>query len=577
MKLVRVCIIAAETCGGLLDDVNVGLRSPLNDYSLFDPLCLIGPNGSGKSQFLQVIAEIFQSVFHTCISEEERIEGNPELQFEIEYFIYPQENQPPIRVRISREAVDKKRPPLIIQRREEYDWIDCDPKAPETHALLPQKVVGYTSGNNETLSLPFLVSRSGYADEVGRRALNVATRSQSVPDTRLMLIDYETHLEVLVANLLLGEDSQREALLKEAQLQDLHSFRCIIQLAHQKKSKKKTKRKGIQLTDELETYIDQLQRCATCYTYDDKTETYIFDYWINEHTREAFRSFWGNALNLYSSFHKLAMLNDLVLSKKTRDRFRRDTRTPKTIQKPVTDLFTYAFEILTDLGIRDKHYKAIYDAASYHICPFCGYEYFDAPGARREALDHYLSKEKYAFAAANLRNLVPMGNKCNSRYKLAQDILRKEDGTRRKSFDPYNHRTLTVSLDNSQPFAGTTGKTGERLPKWEIDFGSNSEEVATWDDVFHIRERYKRDVLDEAFHNWLNGFRSWCRHPRKTLPKSDKELVDAIEDYVLYYESLGFDDRAFLKAAVFRMLHKHCKNGDERLIQFIKNVVGVSV
>lgn len=327
MKLVRVCIIAAETCGGLLDDVNVGLRSPLNDYSSFDPLCLIGPNGSGKSQFLQVIAEIFQSVFHTCLSEEERIEGNPDIQFEIEYFIYPEENQPPIRVRISREAVNKKRPPLIIQRREEYDWIDCDPKAPETHALLPQKVVGYTSGNNETLSLPFLVSRSGYADEVGRRALNVETRSQSVPDTRLMLIDYETHLEVLVANLLLGEGYQREALLKEAQLQDLHSFRCIIQLAHQKKSKKKTRRKGIQLTDELETYIEQLQRCATCYTYDDKTETYIFDYWINEHTREAFRSFWGNALNLYSSFHKLAMLNDLVLSKKTRDRFRRDTRT----------------------------------------------------------------------------------------------------------------------------------------------------------------------------------------------------------------------------------------------------------
>ncbi|MFW5765973.1 MAG: ABC transporter, partial [Coleofasciculus sp.] len=114
MKLLRVCIIAAETCGGLLDDVNVGLRSPLNDYSSFDPLCLIGPNGSGKSQFLQVIAEIFQSVFHTCISEEERIEGNPDIQFEIEYFIYPEENQPPIRVRISREAVNKKRPPLII-------------------------------------------------------------------------------------------------------------------------------------------------------------------------------------------------------------------------------------------------------------------------------------------------------------------------------------------------------------------------------------------------------------------------------------------------------------------------------
>lgn len=329
MKLLRVHIISAKTCGGLLDGVDRSLRSPFSDSSSFDPLCLIGPNGAGKSQFLQMIAEIFQSVFYASMREHERIEGNPDLQFKIEYLIYPEEDQIPVRVRISREAVDRKRPPLIIQRRDEdeYDWIDCDLDAPETHALLPQKIVGYTSGDNETLSLPFLVSRSGYADEVGRRALNVATRSQSVPDTRLMLIDYATHLEVLVANLLLGETSQREALIKEAKLQDLHSFRCIIQLAHQKKNKKQTRRKGIQLTEELETYIDQLQRCATCYTYDDETETYTFDYWINDQTRTAFRSFWGNALNLYSSFHKLAMLNDLVLSKKTRDRFRRDTRT----------------------------------------------------------------------------------------------------------------------------------------------------------------------------------------------------------------------------------------------------------
>ncbi|MGP1384919.1 MAG: restriction system-associated AAA family ATPase [Thainema sp.] len=327
MKLLRVRIISAKTCGGLLDEVERSLRSPFNDYLTFDPLCLIGPNGAGKSQFLQMIAEIFQSVFHACVPDEERIEGNPDLQFEIEYLVHQENSLLPVRVRILREAVDRKRPSLIIQKKEDYEWIDCDLHASETHALLPQKIVGYTSGDNETLSLPFLVSRSGYADEVGRRALKSTTRGHSVPDTRLMLIDYETHLEVLVANLLLGETFHREALLREADLQDLHSFRCIIQLAHQKKSKRRSGRKGIQLTDELETYIDQLQRCATCYTYDENSEIYTFDYLINEQTRNAFQYFWSDALALYSSFHKLAMLNDLVLSKKTRDRFRRDTRT----------------------------------------------------------------------------------------------------------------------------------------------------------------------------------------------------------------------------------------------------------
>lgn len=122
-------------------------------------------------------------------------------------------------------------------------------------------------------------------------------------------------------------------MLQEANLQDLHSFRCRIQLAHSaapsasSRIKKQTGRKGVQLTEELETYIKQLQQCATCYMYYEKTETYIFDYWINDQTREAFRFFWGDALNLYALFHKLAMLNNLALSRETRKRFVRETKT----------------------------------------------------------------------------------------------------------------------------------------------------------------------------------------------------------------------------------------------------------
>ncbi len=333
MKLLRVHIISAKTCGGLLDGLDLQLRSPFSDceYSAFEPLCLIGPNGAGKSQFLQVLAEIFQSIFYRCIREEERIEGNPDLQFELEYLIHPENDLQPVRIRISRKVSGRNRPALVIERRDEdeYDWIDCDLNAQDTHALLPQKVVGYTSGDNETLSLPFLISRSGYAKDVRESALN---ESKQVPDTRLMLIDYGTNLEVLVANLLLGNDFQCKFLLEDAKLENLHSFRCVVQLAHSAAPKSQSRRgsqstrKGIQLTKELEDYLNQLKCCATCYTYDDKTETYIFDYWINDETKTAFRSFWSNALELYSSFHKLAMLNDLVLPKKTRERFQKDTK-----------------------------------------------------------------------------------------------------------------------------------------------------------------------------------------------------------------------------------------------------------
>jgi restriction system-associated AAA family ATPase len=333
MKLLRVHISSADTCGGLLDGLDLQFRNPSCGYSEFDPLCLIGPNGAGKSQFLQVLTEMFQSVYHACVGNEERAEGNSDLQFELEYLISPEHDENPAHVRISRQAEDRRRPNLVIHRKDGDEWRKCDADSQETHKLLPQKVVGYTSGDNETLSLPFLVSRSGYADEVGRTALEEATRDVRVPDTRLMLIDYGTHLEVLVSNLLMADDTLIRALLEDARLKDVHSFRCIVQLAHRavpkvpRSRRSQTDRKGIQLTAELEDYLDNLQRCATCYTYDDKSEVYIFDFWVNDQTKTAFRFFWESTLDLYSSFHKLAMLNDLAIPKYTRNRFRRDTKT----------------------------------------------------------------------------------------------------------------------------------------------------------------------------------------------------------------------------------------------------------
>ncbi len=170
---------------------------------------------------------------------------------------------------------------------------------------------------------------------------------------------------------------------------------------------------------------------------------------------------------------------------------------PEIIRGPVKSLFEFGFKLLTDLGIRDNQYQIIYDATR-HICPFCGCEPFAAPGAPREPLDHYLAESKYSFAGANLRNLVPMGHNCNSKYKLAQDILYNDDGTRRRSYYPYEFSGgVQVSLDKSEPFAGKQDLFP--LPKWQIDFEPDSEETSTWNTVFHIAERYERDILDEEF------------------------------------------------------------------------------
>lgn len=241
---------------------------------------------------------------------------------------------------------------------------------------------------------------------------------------------------------------------------------------------------------------------------------------------------------------------------------------PEVVREPVDALFGFAFGLLTDLEVRDQQYAAIYAAAPEHMCPFCGTEYFDAPGAAREALDHYLTKSRYPFAAANLRNLVPMGHKCNSRYKLASDLLRCADGSRRVAFDPYNHTKVDVSLDDSEPFDGVTVNT----PNWAIRFEPDTAAVATWDEVFSVRERYRRDHLDPAFASWLDLFRKWAR-VAGLQTDSDEGLVAALKQYEEFWAESGMQDRAFLKAAVFRMLRRHCEAGHQRLIEQLRGLL----
>ncbi|CAG2147610.1 hypothetical protein [Cupriavidus numazuensis] len=243
---------------------------------------------------------------------------------------------------------------------------------------------------------------------------------------------------------------------------------------------------------------------------------------------------------------------------------------PEIVQKPVIDLYSFAFDLLTELSLRDEHYAAIYAAAPEHTCPFCGTEIFDAPGAPREDLDHYLARSRYPFAAINLRNLVPMGHKCNSKYKLARDLLRRDDGSRRVAFDPYNHVKVDVILDDSDPFDGSTANT----PRWIVRFDPETAEVPTWDEVFSVRERYSRDHLDPSFSRWLSLFGKWARS--EIGDDTDEALVAVLRKYEEFWADHGMQDRAFLKAAVFRMLRLHCEAGHRRLIQQLRHVISPS-
>ncbi|MCZ7445392.1 restriction system-associated AAA family ATPase [Agrobacterium rhizogenes] len=340
-------ILEAASAGGLLNGLKVDLRRAVdgkNDVLL--PLCLLGSNGTGKSQFLQIIAELFQSAWHTHRKDQERAEANPSLNFRLIYEITPSDGTSSTRVRISRLA--KGTVTMEVHNGEEYQKIEPYDKRYGNH--LPPAIVAYTSGDNETLSLPFFVSRSEYAENVRTAALDVDLRRTEIPDNRMLLVDYGTHLEVLISNLMLGSEALRGAIIAHAKVSRLASWRCIIQLNHPAAPKTKspiTGKRGVQLTEELEKYISNLKKCATCWHYNEKTDSYVLDFLVDEATRVAFRNYWESASHLYRSLHKLAMLNDLIIPKSARNRVKKEIdkrRFASRLPEPQDETKVFRFE-----------------------------------------------------------------------------------------------------------------------------------------------------------------------------------------------------------------------------------------
>lgn len=238
---------------------------------------------------------------------------------------------------------------------------------------------------------------------------------------------------------------------------------------------------------------------------------------------------------------------------------------PEGIKNATVDLFRFLFdEQLTSLKvgdkcIRDVHYHSIYTEIPSRICPFCGLGHFRAPGAPRNALDHYMPISRYPFVGADLRNLPPMCSECNSDFKGNKDILFDELGQRQQCVDPYNGPFFSVSLADSLLFAGSV-QDALHLPIWNINFFGGTQEIAeNWDRVFKIRERYKRDVLDAEFRSWLQHFVFWYL-AQPNIQKTGHDVAAYLPEYIETVIQDNLADRAFLKVEVFRLLNNECKN-----------------
>lgn len=368
------------------------LQDELAQASDFAPFVCAGPNGSGKSNLLEALAAIFYQLevlrvrrsFLPEALQDEAQEVSP-VAYELEYLIkLPKEYRTSGSPTFAHVVVIKDAGGSPWLRWENHEAFPSERFASsrltdeERDLLLPQYVLGYSSGENEILSLPFFKMRFVQFDEYW----NALTRQLSYPghpETRLAYLDSGFSQAILVCNLLFQDEATLQPFLEDVGIDALRAFRIILRrripidavqleafdLADEDQKRERRNRiqaeartrglaeseisqsvddwvrreiiKGnpalsetdepgntryrlnlLQLLEGDETSslaVSALKRCATLSYIDDASDTLVLDYWVNEATRQAFReNFAGSALALFQAFQVLLTLNLYVVS-----------------------------------------------------------------------------------------------------------------------------------------------------------------------------------------------------------------------------------------------------------------------
>lgn len=323
MKLLKLHINSKY--GSIKKSLKLQFRAPYEDqlheqidWSEFNPFCFAGLNGSGKSNVLEALANIFYHV-ESCanVNQPKNFQDNfePELckpnAFELEYYISQDKEyniDSLIKVCISKKEKDEKEDGLPKMTYQSFPF-EKEPipvtvvaekfatKTAPAKRYLPDLVIGYSSGENEILSIPFLKTRLLHFDEY-RVALEKNAEYEK-PESSLLYVDYEMSQAVLLSNLIFQKKEVLEPLHKELGIADIIRFRMNLNL-HTHENKK--------ILEQFKGVIDAFKRCATtCYEEKDKL---TLDFWINPASKEAFKSnFSNNPFKLFQAFQILYTLN----------------------------------------------------------------------------------------------------------------------------------------------------------------------------------------------------------------------------------------------------------------------------
>jgi restriction system-associated AAA family ATPase len=349
MRLKRIHITRSKFERNILDNFNQYLSPNLNTNERADIICLVGKNGTGKSQLLETLAEIFFFLDKKFRHFEPDSKLTSNIFFELEYHLWLDGHYQEIF--ISNNIYNKKHETRIYktENKERIKILDN-----EVQEYLPKHVIGYTSGENETLSMPFRNTNYEYSDYVKNLGLKPEEQEyDKVPTTRLIFPDYTSNFGIFVANYLLASNNLLDTFEREEliQLKSLRSFRIIFRKRYKGK-------KEVGLTKELEESIQNLVTCASAYNIEDGI--YTLDYYVNDATKAAFKHYFKDSFTLYMVFYKLGLLNSLLIPKKEISRVRKLQKEGNPEKLPTIANPDKIF-LITEIKLNIKNVKSYID------------------------------------------------------------------------------------------------------------------------------------------------------------------------------------------------------------------------
>lgn len=323
----------------------------------FAPFVCAGPNGSGKSNLLEALAAVFYQLevqrvrrgFLPEVLDEAKNLGTPQ-GFELEYLIHPTNKATEYaQVRVVKEPGSSPRlywdnaAAFVADFSELAEDVSEDGECGEKQRdfLLPEFVLGYSSGENEVLSLPFFKMRFVAFDEYWT-ALRDRQAYPGHPDSRMAYLDSGFSQAILLCNLLCAEAPQWQALADGTGIESLTQFRIILRRSLPLDKTQadpfippitgaSTDRPRVTFDADSEHYrldvlhllresniekvkesslaFDALRRCATLEFVDEASDSLVLDYRVDTATCDAFQANFDGAHALFQAFRILLTLN----------------------------------------------------------------------------------------------------------------------------------------------------------------------------------------------------------------------------------------------------------------------------